>query len=68
MFPKELRHQSEDKLTEIGATYQINLYSHVHHGFSSRGDENNRLDRFAKEGAVKQALVWFDEYVPGKGD
>jgi dienelactone hydrolase len=59
IFTTELRHESEAKLAEIKATYQINLYSGVSHGFAVRGDMENKWEKWAKEKALEQAIEWF---------
>ena len=43
--------------------YQINLYSHVDHGFAVRADISIKAVKFAKEQAFNQAVQWFDEYL-----
>lgn len=63
IFPAEKRRETEDILKEMGATYQISLYSGVEHGFGVKGDMDNARGRFAKEQAFLQAVFWFDEYV-----
>lgn len=63
IFTTEYRHKSEGILKETGQPYQINLYSGVEHGFSVRGDVNNRVIKFAKEQAFLQAVQWFDYYL-----
>jgi len=63
IFPAEKRAESEKILKEIGATYQINLFSGVEHGFAVRGDLSNAKVTFAKEQAFLQAVAWFDHYL-----
>ncbi|QSZ34573.1 hypothetical protein DSL72_006167 [Monilinia vaccinii-corymbosi] len=63
IFPAEKRHQTEEILKEINATYQINLYGGTSHGFSIRGDVSKRVQKFAKEQAFVQAVTWFDHYL-----
>jgi len=63
IFPEEKRHRTEEILKEMGATYQINLYSGVAHGFAVRGDLSKRHELYAKESAFLQALTWFEEYL-----
>ncbi|KAF8538972.1 dienelactone hydrolase family protein [Trichophaea hybrida] len=65
IFTRENRHQSEAKLAEIGATYQINLFSGVSHGFSVRGDITDPQQKWAKERAFEQALEWFKFHLSG---
>ncbi|TGO22571.1 hypothetical protein BPAE_0162g00070 [Botrytis paeoniae] len=63
IFPSEKRHKSEEILKEIGATYQINLYSQTVHGFSVRCDLSKKVEKYAKEQAFIQAVTWFDEHL-----
>lgn len=63
IFSKEGRHKSEEILQRTSQPYQINLFSGVSHGFATRGDPNDRVVRFAKEQAFRQAVAWFDEYL-----
>ena len=45
-FPKESRRHAEDKLEEIKATYHVQNFLGVSHGFATRGDpevENSRM-------------------------
>ena len=45
-FPKESRRRAEDILEEVKATYHIQIFSGVTHGFGTRGDpsvENSRM-------------------------
>lgn len=63
IFPTEKRRESEDILVGIKATYQINLFSGVEHGFAVRGDISKKHIKFAKEQAFFQAVAWFDEHV-----
>jgi len=66
IFPTEKRHKSEEILlklsTEKDIPYQINLFSHVVHGFAVRCDLNVKKEKFAKEQAFLQAVTWFNEY------
>ncbi|KAF7870036.1 hypothetical protein EAF04_004820 [Stromatinia cepivora] len=63
IFPPEKRHKTEEILKEIGATYQMNLYSGTSHGFAVRCDMSKAVEKFAKEQAFLQAVTWFDEYL-----
>ena len=63
IFTPEKRHRSEELLKEIGATYQINLYSGTEHGFAVRADLSKPQQRWAREQAFYQALTWFQEYL-----
>ncbi|KAJ2903646.1 hypothetical protein MKZ38_009589 [Zalerion maritima] len=60
IFPSEKRHKSEEILKDTGMPYQINLYSSVAHGFSVRGNMENKVEKWAKEQAFLQAISWFD--------
>jgi hypothetical protein len=59
------RREIEDLLVKNRATYQINLYSSVSHGFAVSINLNDRKQVFAKESAFLQALRWFDEFLKG---
>ncbi|KAI9646844.1 hypothetical protein NHQ30_004844 [Ciborinia camelliae] len=63
IFPAEKRHKTEEILKEIKATYQMNLFSGVAHGFSVRCDVSKPVEKFAKEQAFLQAIAWFDQYL-----
>ncbi|KAL6921083.1 hypothetical protein FSST1_005109 [Fusarium sambucinum] len=63
IFPANLRHRSEEILIETGKPFQINLYSHVEHGFAVRSDLKDKAKVFAKEQAFFQAVQWFDEHL-----
>ncbi|PHH69083.1 hypothetical protein CDD82_91 [Ophiocordyceps australis] len=67
IFSTDKRHQSEEILKKTGQPYQINLYSGVVHGFAVRGKADVQVERFAKEQAFRQALIWFDEFLPRGG-
>ncbi|EOD50189.1 putative dienelactone hydrolase family protein [Neofusicoccum parvum UCRNP2] len=63
IFPTPKRRESEDILVDIKATYQINVYSGVTHGYAIRDDISKKHVKFAMEQAFLQAVHWFDEYV-----
>ena len=65
IFPPELRAQTEAKLKEIGARYQVDLFSGVSHGFSVRGDITNPVVKYAKEKAFCDQVYWFDYFANG---
>lgn len=59
IFPHELRRQTEDKLNEIGAFYQINLFGGVSHGFAVRGDLTQPKVRFAQDKTIEDQIFFF---------
>lgn len=61
IFTTELRRQTEDKLAEIGARYQITVFSGVKHGFAVRGDFSDPVAKYAAEKALNDHVVWFDQ-------
>ncbi len=65
VFSAKNRHESEEILRDLKPKrpYQISLYSEVRHGFAVRGDLGIHSQRFAKEAAFHQAVVWFEEYL-----
>ena len=60
VFPVELRHETEKKLTEIGARYQIDLFSGVSHGYAVRGDILDPVVKYAKEKTLIDQIMFFD--------
>ncbi|RDA86898.1 hypothetical protein CP532_1841 [Ophiocordyceps camponoti-leonardi (nom. inval.)] len=64
IFPVEKRHKSEEILLKTKQPYQVNLYSGVEHGFAVRGEVEVKVQKFAREQALRQALTWFDEFLP----
>jgi dienelactone hydrolase len=63
VFTTEKRRESEDILAGLSVPYQLNLFSHVEHGFSVRCDMSVKEQRIAKEAAFLQAVHWFDSYL-----
>lgn len=63
IFSTELRHKTEAILIENKATYQLNLFGGMEHGFSVRGEMKDPKQKFAKEQAFYQAVAWFREYL-----
>ena len=63
IFPAEKRRETEDILKDMDVPYQTTLYSDVQHGFATRADISIKSQRFAKEAAFEQAVVWFNEYL-----
>lgn len=63
VFTTDKRHESEEILAKLDIPYQINLFSHVDHGFSVRCDLSIKEQKIAKEGAFFQAVQWFDAYL-----
>ncbi|RJE20862.1 Dienelactone hydrolase family protein [Aspergillus sclerotialis] len=63
IFTTQLRHESEDTLIKTGQPWQINLFSGVSHGFAVRADLSIPHNKFAKEQAFCQAVVWFNQYL-----
>ncbi|KAF8002384.1 hypothetical protein HF325_003349 [Metschnikowia pulcherrima] len=59
VFAPELRHQTEAKLAEIKARYQLTLFSGVEHGFAVRGDIKDPVVKYAKEKTLADQLQWF---------
>ncbi|OQD74629.1 hypothetical protein PENDEC_c010G06442 [Penicillium decumbens] len=63
IFTTQLRHESEETLIKTGQPWQINLFSGVSHGFAVRADLSDKKQKFAKEQAFCQAVVWFNQYL-----
>lgn len=62
IFPADLRHQTENALAEIKATYQIDLFSGVSHGFAVRGDLTNPEVRYAADKALTDQIQFFARF------
>jgi len=58
-FPVESRRRAEDILFEIKATYHLQLFSGVTHGFGTRGDPEVENSRWAKEKSAHEIIDWF---------
>jgi len=58
-FPKESRRRAEDILEEVKATYHLQLFSGVSHGFGTRGDPEVENSRWAKEKSAQGIIEWF---------
>ncbi|KAI0674008.1 alpha/beta-hydrolase [Trametes maxima] len=61
-FPLESRRRAEDLLVAQNATYFIQIFSSVKHGFSTRGDPGVPAERWAKEESARAILNWFDHF------
>ncbi|OBA22244.1 dienelactone hydrolase [Metschnikowia bicuspidata var. bicuspidata NRRL YB-4993] len=62
IFTTELRQQTEAKLAEIKARYQLTLFSGVSHGFSIKGDIEDPVVKYAKEKTLADQLQWFSMF------
>ncbi|SCU90704.1 LAMI_0E03268g1_1 [Lachancea mirantina] len=62
IFPPENRHATEAKLQEIGAVYQVDLFSGTSHGFAARGDISDPVVKYAKEKTFYDQVFWFDHF------
>ncbi|KAF8798403.1 alpha/beta-hydrolase [Phlegmacium glaucopus] len=58
-FPAESRRRAEDILAEVKATYHVQIFSGVSHGFGTRGDPNVENSRWAKEKSAQGIIEWF---------
>ncbi|KAJ5117371.1 Dienelactone hydrolase family protein [Penicillium atrosanguineum] len=63
IFTTSLRNESESILAKTGQPWQMNIFSHVDHGFGVRADLEHEMQRFAKEQAFCQAIGWFVHYL-----
>lgn len=63
IFPATLRHRSEEILAQNKQPYQVNLYCSVEHSFAVRGAVDVKVQRFAREQALRQAVTWFDAFL-----
>lgn len=65
VFPDEMRYKTEQILKTTTQPWQIFFYSGVVHGFATRCNLKNRVEKFAKEQAFYQAIAWFDHHLLG---
>jgi len=61
-FPTEFRRKAEDLLTEIAATYHVQVFSGTTHGFALRGNVNDPVAKWAKEQSAATIMSWFDMF------
>ncbi|AGO12065.1 AaceriADR406Wp [[Ashbya] aceris (nom. inval.)] len=61
-FPAETRWAAEKELAGIGATYQIDLFSGVTHGFAVRGDLAEEAVRYAMGKVVGDQICWMGRF------
>ncbi|TID30136.1 hypothetical protein CANINC_001298 [Pichia inconspicua] len=59
IFPRDLRYKSEEILQKNGIHYQIDLFQGVEHGFTVRGDLNNKFVKYAAEKALTDQVAFF---------
>jgi dienelactone hydrolase len=72
VFPVVKRRETEQTLGKVSIQghrlpWQLCLYSGVDHGFAVRCDTKKREQRFAMDQAFRQAVAWFDEFLPPTG-
>ncbi|PPQ68866.1 hypothetical protein CVT24_007675 [Panaeolus cyanescens] len=67
-FPSDARRRAEDILSEIKATYHVEVYSGVSHGFATRGDPKVENSRWAKEHCARSVVEWFNRFTEGSKD
>ncbi|KAI0640321.1 Alpha/Beta hydrolase protein [Trametes polyzona] len=61
-FPVESRRRAEDILVEEKATYFIQVFSSVKHGFALRGNPDVSVEKWAKEESARGILDWFNHF------
>ncbi|KIM83119.1 hypothetical protein PILCRDRAFT_819887 [Piloderma croceum F 1598] len=61
-FPVESRRRAEDILAQRKASYHIQVFSGVSHGFASRGDLENPTVCWAKEESARGVASWFKRF------
>ncbi|KAI8980620.1 Alpha/Beta hydrolase protein [Trametes punicea] len=64
-FPLESRRRAEDMLVEQKATYYIQVFGSVKHGFALRGDPSIPAEKWAKEESARAILEWFNHFSAG---
>ncbi|OCH86105.1 alpha/beta-hydrolase [Obba rivulosa] len=61
-FPTESRRKAEDILVQVKTPYHVQLFGGVEHGFAVRGNDKDRLSRWAKEQSAEAMINWFNEW------
>ncbi|KAI0829107.1 alpha/beta-hydrolase [Trametes gibbosa] len=61
-FPLAARRRAEDILVERRATYFIQVFSGVSHGFALRGNMAVPVERWANEESARGVLDWFNHF------
>jgi len=61
-FPTPARQKAELILAEVKATYHIQVFSGVEHGFATRGDIKVENIRWAREQSAQSIINWFNRF------
>jgi dienelactone hydrolase len=61
-FPTDKRHRAEDILAEVKATYHVQVFSGVVHGWALRADLTDENARWAKEESARSIIEWFKRF------
>ncbi|KAF8186794.1 dienelactone hydrolase family-domain-containing protein [Pholiota molesta] len=61
-FPTAARHRAEDILAEVKATYHVQVFSGVEHGFT-RGDPTVENIRWARQQSAESIVAWFKRFI-----
>ncbi|KAF9481283.1 alpha/beta-hydrolase [Pholiota conissans] len=61
-FPTHARHKAEDILAEVKATYYVQVFSGVEHGFT-RGDTTVENIRWARQQSAESIVAWFKRFI-----
>ncbi|SCU77225.1 LAMI_0A00166g1_1 [Lachancea mirantina] len=62
MFSTEKKYETEAKLQEIGARYQLDVFSGVSHGYAVRHGTSCPLIKYAKEKTFHDQVYWFNHF------
>ncbi|KAI6017415.1 dienelactone hydrolase [Pisolithus microcarpus] len=61
-FKPDLRRSVEDALSAKKATYYLQIFSGVSHGFATRADPSVESQRWAKEECARSVVQWFKRF------
>ncbi|TBU38236.1 alpha/beta-hydrolase [Dichomitus squalens] len=61
-FPLDARRKAEDILVENKATYFIQVFGSVQHGFALRADPSIPVQKWAREESARSILNWFNHF------
>ena len=62
-YTQELKDYSNKKIPALGVEYDYQHFPGLEHGFASRGDPNNPVQKKGLERAKNAAVYWFQQHL-----
>ncbi|KZT38026.1 hypothetical protein SISSUDRAFT_787519 [Sistotremastrum suecicum HHB10207 ss-3] len=62
-FPTSSRHTAEDILASIHATYHVQLFSGVQHGFATKGNPDDPYECWVREESARGIVGWWSRFM-----